>query len=159
MATLNITPSGTVTRTITKEIEHPLTGAKMDRKANISYPAVPESAAEIMAYFGGNEKLLAACIRLAVNAKFSSQYNAKLKGGKGFAAIDRVRKNLIIAGLSPDAALDLLKSNPELAKNLDVSDLDVAYTSGEVAAMFGEDNAGDTQEAAQGVETGAEDSE
>jgi hypothetical protein len=143
-------------RTITKEIEHPVTGAKIERKANISYPEIPTlDIGAILAYFGGSTERVAKALNLALSAKLSSLYNNKLKGGDQMKGIIRVRKGLELAGLDKAAIDAMISGNASLAASVNISDINVDYTAQEIAELFDVETAADPDDAAVAVVTEA----
>lgn len=125
------------TRVIEKEIEHPVTGEKITRKANLCYPPIPtDDAAAIINYFGGNTERIAKALNLALQAKFSSLYNNRLKGGDAMKGIARVRKGLELAGLDKAAIDAMIQGNTALSASINIGDINDSYTSDEIAQLF-----------------------
>lgn len=134
-----------VVKTIEKSVEHPVTGAMVTRKATIVLPVVPADFDGIKEMFGGNAEALARAVTLAVNGRLSSLYNARLKGGDVIAALTKVRKNLVKAGLDEETAIAMIRSNPALSQNLSLADLTAEYGNSDIEALFASDKAPATE--------------
>jgi hypothetical protein len=132
-------PSATVngTRTIEKEIEHPVTGDTITRKAIIVWPEIPtDDISKILQYFGGSTERIAKALNLALAAKMSSLYNNRLKGGDAMRGIARVRKGLELAGLDKASIDAMIQGNQSLSASINVKDIEDTYTAEEIAKLF-----------------------
>lgn len=133
---MNPNQNGQVTRNIKKEIEHPVTGAKLTREARISYPEVPSDFEKIIDYFGGDAEVAQKALALAVSAKVYSIFNARLKGGKTFTAISKVRAGLKAAGLSDSEVNTIISGNQQLADSVKIEDIVADLSTGDIIALF-----------------------